>query len=78
MVHFSCLFWNSTRSSRQDAGAWTVDGVRRVGETGMEEVNKGRIEEARQCGRKGKGRREDERQGGGRKERVRLANEAEE
>ena len=52
--------------------------MRRVGETGIEEVKKGRKEEARQYGRKGKGKREDERQGGGRKERARLANEAEE
>ena len=78
IVHLSCLLWNSTRPSRQHAGGWTVDGMRRVGETGIEEVKKGRKEEARQYGRKGKGKREDERQGGGRKERARLANEAEE
>ena len=28
--HFSCLLWNSTPSSRQDAGGWTGDGGRRV------------------------------------------------
>ena len=62
IVHISRLLWNSTRSSRRDAGGRTRDGV---GETGMEEVRKGRkkrdrADEGRE-GRRTRGRRKEER-----------------
>ena len=54
------------------------DGGRRIGETEMEEVRQERKEEGSQSGRRGKGKREDARQGGEREERVHHLNGPEE
>ena len=84
-VYISCLLWNSTRSSRRDAGGRTGDGWRRVDRKGLngERGRNGGSEPGKEGGSEPDRAKEEGKEGGSeagrrKEERVGPSNEDEE